>query len=261
MEVGLVARASFAGMRVLARPTGASVRRVCAFRGRGVGHFTRAATTTEDDGGRDDGDDSSPSGASAFVDVIFRGEKIGTARRGQKLRSAILRCGATPHNGDAKLINCRGLGTCGTCAVEVIPPDAVEPRQWTAMERARLNFPPHGAPGNARLRLACQVRLAAGDSCAPGGGGVGVPVHGARAVEGGSAAREAVEVVKRSKFWGQGDEVLGYRRGRERRRGQEVGAEEAAAASKDLAAREGSVTPLGALEFMLDPDEWPQRRQ
>jgi ferredoxin len=61
----------------------------------------------------------------------------------------------TPHNGRAALINCRGLGTCGTCAVEV--QGEVEPRGWTPQERLRLNFPPHAPPRNARLRLACQV--------------------------------------------------------------------------------------------------------
>ena len=142
--------------------------------------------------------------------MTFRGENIGTARVGQKLRTAILRSGATPHNGDAKVINCRGLGTCGTCAVEILPADGVEPREWTTMERARLNFPPHKPPGNARLRLACQVRL--------------------------SGACESVEVVKRSKFWGQGDEVV-------------EGEEEKG---------KGDTTPFGSLEFVLDADEWKE---
>lgn len=99
------------------------------------------------------------------------------------VRVAMLTSGVSPHNGRAKLINCRGLGTCGTCAVQVShtsrdvvlscslslwpgkndcvlyglrqiePPSAVEPQQWTTQESVRLNFPPHGAPNNARLRL------------------------------------------------------------------------------------------------------------
>lgn len=77
------------------------------------------------------------------------------AERGATLRTAMLEGGVTPHNGRATLINCRGLGTCGTCAVEVQGP--VEPQQWTAAERLRLHFPPHVPPGNQRLRLACQV--------------------------------------------------------------------------------------------------------
>ena len=78
------------------------------------------------------------------------------AERGATLRTAMLQAGVTPHNGRASLINCRGLGTCGTCAVEIR--GEVEPREWTTQESLRLNFPPHGAPGNQRLRLACQVR-------------------------------------------------------------------------------------------------------
>jgi hypothetical protein len=35
----------------------------------------------------------------------------------------------------------------------------VLPEAWTSAERLRLNVPPHKAPGNARLRLACQVGL------------------------------------------------------------------------------------------------------
>jgi hypothetical protein len=34
---------------------------------------------------------------------------------------------------------------------------AVEPANWTQMESVRLNFFPHTAPGNQKLRLACQV--------------------------------------------------------------------------------------------------------
>lgn len=86
------------------------------------------------------------------------------AERGATLRTAMLQAGVTPHNGRAALINCRGLGTCGTCAVEVQGP--VEPQQWTAAERLRLHFPPHAPPGNQRLRLACQV----GRACCAGAG-------------------------------------------------------------------------------------------
>lgn len=77
------------------------------------------------------------------------------AASGTTLRTALLTGGVTPHNGRATLINCRGLGTCGTCAVEVVGP--VQPQEWTAQEQLRLNFPPHGPQGNRRLRLACQV--------------------------------------------------------------------------------------------------------
>ncbi len=49
------------------------------------------------------------------------------------------------------------LAVCVCAAVLLCCSGAVEPKEWTTAERLRLNFPPHGAPGNARLRLACQV--------------------------------------------------------------------------------------------------------
>lgn len=94
---------------------------------------------------------------------------------GETLRTAALRRGiVSPHNGRARLINCRGLGTCGTCAVEVETMDSVEPRQRNAVERARLKFPPHGEHQSPNLRLACQVQI-----------------------------RGDVGVTKRTGFWGQ----------------------------------------------------------
>lgn len=81
----------------------------------------------------------------------------------QTLRTALLRSGVTPHNGQAQLINCRGLGTCGTCAVEI--EGDVSPKSWNAKEGLRLNFPPHKSPGNQKLRLACQVGWCSLRSC------------------------------------------------------------------------------------------------
>jgi hypothetical protein len=50
-----------------------------------------------------------------------QGNIVWQARHGELLRTAALRVGKTsPHNGRANLINCRGLGTCGTCAVELL---------------------------------------------------------------------------------------------------------------------------------------------
>eukprot|EP00873_Tetraselmis_striata_P010352 jgi/Tetstr1/430616/TSEL_001988.t1 len=81
-----------------------------------------------------------------------------SATRGELLRSALLRAGVSPHNGNSKLINCRGLGTCGTCAVRI--EGDVSPPQVSTRETMRLSFPPHRPPANKVLRLACQVRLA-----------------------------------------------------------------------------------------------------
>jgi hypothetical protein len=47
------------------------------------------------------------------------------------------------------------------------------------METLRLNFPPHSAPKNEKLRLACQVRVV-----------------------------KACEVRKYDKFWGEGDVLV-----------------------------------------------------
>lgn len=94
--------------------------------------------------------------SNGTVAIEYRGRTV-QAQQASTLRTAMLQAGVTPHNGRATLINCRGLGTCGTCAVEVQGP--VEPQQWTTQERLRLAFPPHAPPGNRRLRLACQVGL------------------------------------------------------------------------------------------------------
>ena len=83
------------------------------------------------------------------------------------------------YNSVAKVVNCRGLGTCGTCAVAVAPAeplvgaeisfapggcDKAEPSplakaSWR--ERTRLSLPPHSAANTAehQLRLACQCRF------------------------------------------------------------------------------------------------------
>ena len=88
------------------------------------------------------------------VVVDFLGEKI-AVQRGEILRTALLKGGLSPHNGNSKLINCRGLGTCGTCAVLIEGP--VVPEELRDIEKARLSLPPH-SPGSG-LRLACQVQV------------------------------------------------------------------------------------------------------
>ena len=80
---------------------------------------------------------------------------IDGVQRGELLRTALLRRGISPHNNNSQLINCRGLGTCGTCAVEVR--GAVEPAEASQRERLRLSFPPHELRPN--LRLACQCTV------------------------------------------------------------------------------------------------------
>ena len=93
------------------------------------------------------------------------GTKEMQIQRGEILRTAMLRRGVSPHNGRARLINCRGLGTCGTCAVEIEAADntiseALEPNTRNTKEKIRLNFPPHGSSDQSQnLRLACQIQI------------------------------------------------------------------------------------------------------
>ncbi|MEM7453169.1 MAG: 2Fe-2S iron-sulfur cluster-binding protein [Planctomycetota bacterium] len=85
-------------------------------------------------------------------EVTFRGEKI-RCESGETLRKVLKRAGHSPHNGQSVWFNCKGFGTCGTCAV-MIEGDC---GPLTFQERARLNFPPHKQSDG--LRLSCQVKV------------------------------------------------------------------------------------------------------
>lgn len=81
------------------------------------------------------------------------GDREIDCEQGAVLRDVLLEADETPHNGRADLVNCRGHGTCGTCAVAV-DGTVSEP---TNQEKRRLSFPPHDR--DAGLRLACQTRV------------------------------------------------------------------------------------------------------
>ncbi|KAG2435452.1 hypothetical protein HYH02_011952 [Chlamydomonas schloesseri] len=154
------------------------------------------------------------------VKIAFRGREI-EVPRGSKLRTALLRAGLTPHSEGAVYINCRGIGSCGTCAVEI--QGEVQPASWTTAEQLRLNIPPHSAPGNQRLRLACQVACA-GD----------------------------LRLTKYDKFWGEGDTPLPD---------LPPTAGAAGGAAGEGGAGGAGVTPLGELEFVLDREaQRPEQR-
>ena len=87
------------------------------------------------------------------IRIRFAGQEL-WGRLGENLRQALLRQQVSPHNQSAYL-SCQGIGSCGTCAVEIIRGDA---GPVTFMERWRLNFPPHTA-GVKPMRLACQIKL------------------------------------------------------------------------------------------------------
>ena len=74
---------------------------------------------------------------------------------GANLRRVLMEAGEPLYNGPMRLVHCRGLGTCGTCAVRVS--GSVSPP--TRVERWRLGFPPHKDGLANGLRLACQCRV------------------------------------------------------------------------------------------------------
>jgi ferredoxin len=84
--------------------------------------------------------------------VHFAGRSI-ECLEGANLRMVLLRARLPLYNGAARAIHCRGFGTCGTCAVRIEGPVS-EP---TAVERWRLDFPPHHR--DSGLRLACQCNV------------------------------------------------------------------------------------------------------
>lgn len=93
--------------------------------------------------------------------------------QGANLRKVLLENGIDVYNGQAALINCRGIGTCGTCAVMV--EGAVSEANWR--DKTRRSLPPHSPTKN--LRLACQTQVL-GD----------------------------VRVTKFDGFWGQSDQTV-----------------------------------------------------
>ncbi len=88
-----------------------------------------------------------------MLEIEFEGISF-QAEEGTTLRKALFDQGLSPHNGNANWLNCKGLGSCGTCAVQVV---AGNPGPLTFMEKWRLDFPPHKKESG--LRLACQIKL------------------------------------------------------------------------------------------------------
>ena len=72
---------------------------------------------------------------------------------GANLRRVLLDENMPLYNGAATLIHCRGMGTCGTCAIQV----EGDVSAMTGVEKWRLGFPPHRREDG--LRLACQCRV------------------------------------------------------------------------------------------------------
>ncbi len=103
--------------------------------------------------------------------IKFQGKTI-NCNQGANLRQVLLENKLNLYNGNAKYINCMGIGTCGTCAVEII--GEVSAPNWK--DRARRALPPHNP--NKNRRLACQTKVLGN-----------------------------IEVIKYDGFWGQGDNL------------------------------------------------------
>lgn len=84
--------------------------------------------------------------------IQFAGRSV-ECPHGANLRMVLLRARLPTYTRVARAIHCRGMGTCGTCAVRIEGPVS-EP---TKIERWRLDFPPQRAESG--LRLACQCSV------------------------------------------------------------------------------------------------------
>ncbi len=107
-----------------------------------------------------------------MVNIQAQGKIISCAR-GANLRQVLLKNGVNLYNSNASMINCRGIGTCGTCAVVI--EGEVSEAQWR--EKARLFVPPHSPDSDQRL--SCHVKVL-GD----------------------------IKVTKYNGFWGQGSKTV-----------------------------------------------------
>lgn len=89
---------------------------------------------------------------SETYQITYKDKQI-TCQEGDNLRKVLLQHKLSPHNGDSRFLNCRGFGSCGTCAIKI----KGEVSSKTRIEKMRLNFPPHQAASG--LRLACQCKV------------------------------------------------------------------------------------------------------
>jgi ferredoxin len=104
--------------------------------------------------------------------VLAQGKTIECVSQAN-LRKVLLDNGVDLYNGGSQVINCRGLGSCGTCAVKV--EGEVSVANWR--DQTRRSLPPHSPTTD--LRLACQTQVL-GD----------------------------VKVTKFDGFWGQGSQLV-----------------------------------------------------
>jgi len=90
-----------------------------------------------------------------MVLVFFEREgKTVRANAGWNLRKLARANGIKIYRGINQLFNCRGLGLCGTCKVEIFAGDSAAVNPRTAMEEKQLK-----SYTNPHLRLSCQVKV------------------------------------------------------------------------------------------------------
>jgi ferredoxin len=75
--------------------------------------------------------------------------------KGSNLRKVLMENGLAPYHKDARFVHCRGIGTCGTCAVEVISGELSPPNR---LEKLRLSVAPFKHCSNFRLACQCSVQ-------------------------------------------------------------------------------------------------------
>jgi ferredoxin len=90
--------------------------------------------------------------ANEMSKIFFSGRTT-ECNEGANLRRVLLEAKLPLYNSIAGAIHCRGLGTCGTCAVEI----EGSVSEMTKVEKWRLGFPPHRS--DSGLRLACQCKI------------------------------------------------------------------------------------------------------
>jgi ferredoxin len=94
--------------------------------------------------------------------IVRHGALEVVCAEGARLRDVLRGAGIAVYADPTGLVNCHGLGTCGTCALHVganAAPASTALSPPTAVERWRLAFPPHRDGLAAGLRLSCQARV------------------------------------------------------------------------------------------------------
>lgn len=74
-------------------------------------------------------------------------------KSGANLRQVLMKHNIDLYSPKANYVNCMGIGTCGTCAVEI--EGEASAANWR--DTARRSLPPHNL--DRPLRLACQTRV------------------------------------------------------------------------------------------------------